>query len=415
MLKKVHPVLNFTLWVIRIMVGGLFIFSGLVKANDPKGLAYKMAEFFEAWAVKDNILPDLMHWLNDYVLEFAILMIVLEIIAGLAIILGYRFRLFSWFILLLTLFFTFLTAYVLFSGNIKACGCFGDCIPLTPTETFTKDIILLILIGILLLFRRKIKAVFSFRIGSLIMLLGLLISVYINFDVLKNLPYKDCLPYKIGNNISKEMERPANYQEAIIENKLVYKNLKTGKEKAFTDLNKAPWADTLNWKYIENIQTEISPAMNEPKILDFSISSVNGENITDRVLNYNQNLILLFVHNTGKAKMSKSESLRKVIAQANESNTPIVAVSPSSMAEIVTFKEKYDLDIEFHQIDGVVCKTAMRTNPGIILLNQGTIMGKWSYNNFKSLLPFLKQQDNIPLFPTSTTETTAQDSSLNNE
>ena len=107
MQKETNPILNIILWIIRIAVGGLFIFSGLVKANDPKGLAYKMGEFFEAWALKDNFLPDFMYWLNEFALPFAIIMIVLEIVAGLALILGYRFKFFSWLIFLLTAFFTF--------------------------------------------------------------------------------------------------------------------------------------------------------------------------------------------------------------------------------------------------------------------------------------------------------------------
>jgi uncharacterized membrane protein YphA (DoxX/SURF4 family) len=134
--------LQITLTVIRIFVGVLFIFSGLIKANDPWGLAYKMGEFFEIWATKENFLPALMHWMDGYKLLFSVLMITFEIIAGVALIIGYRFKLFAYLILLLTVFFTFLTAYALFSGHIKECGCFGDCIKLQANESFMKDLIL---------------------------------------------------------------------------------------------------------------------------------------------------------------------------------------------------------------------------------------------------------------------------------
>ena len=105
----------------RFIIGTLFIFSGLIKANDPLGLSYKMQEFFEVWD---------MHQFNDYTLTLSVIMIAFEIIAGVAVLLGWKMRIFSWLLLGLILFFTFLTAYALFSGKIRECGCFGDCIPL---------------------------------------------------------------------------------------------------------------------------------------------------------------------------------------------------------------------------------------------------------------------------------------------
>ena len=139
----------------RIIVGVLFIFSGLVKANDPLGLSYKMQEFFEIWN---------MHWLNDYTLAFSILMITFEIIAGVAVLVGYKMRLFSWLLLLLIIFFTFLTGYALFSGKVRECGCFGDCIPLTADQSFMKDLFLLVLIIPIFLYSNRIKPALSVRV-----------------------------------------------------------------------------------------------------------------------------------------------------------------------------------------------------------------------------------------------------------
>src|SRR5215467_3725298 len=135
------------LTITRIIVGLLFIFSGLIKANDPLGLSYKMQEFFEAW-----------NWyaFNNYTLALSLIMNVFEVLAGLAVIIGWRMQLFSWLLLLLIIFFAFLTGYALFSGKIKTCGCFGDCLPLTPAQSFTKDLVLFILILILFVNRRKI-------------------------------------------------------------------------------------------------------------------------------------------------------------------------------------------------------------------------------------------------------------------
>lgn len=132
--------------IASIIVGVLFIFSGLVKANDPLGLSYKMQEFFEVWE---------MHNLNQYTLAISITMIAFEIIAGVAVLLWWRMKLFGWLLLALIVFFTFLTGYALFSGKIRECGCFGDCIPLQAHHSFIKDIILLALIVLILPYRKN--------------------------------------------------------------------------------------------------------------------------------------------------------------------------------------------------------------------------------------------------------------------
>src|ERR1700722_3466388 len=136
----------------RIIVGVLFIFSGLIKANDPLGLSYKMEEFFDVWH---------FHLLDNYTLFFSIVMIVFEIVAGVAILLGWRMKLFSWLLLLLIFFFTFLTGYAYLSGKVRECGCFGNCIPLTAGESFTKDLVLLVLILFLFANKNIIKPVLA--------------------------------------------------------------------------------------------------------------------------------------------------------------------------------------------------------------------------------------------------------------
>src|SRR5690606_33047041 len=148
------------LGIARFIVGVLFIFSGLVKANDPLGLSYKMQEFFEVWN---------LHFLNDYTLAFSVIMIGFEIITGVAVLLGWRMRLFSWLLLLLIVFFTFLTGYALFSGKIRECGCFGDCIPLQAYQSFIKDLVLLALILFIFPFRNKTRPVIRPRNALLVL------------------------------------------------------------------------------------------------------------------------------------------------------------------------------------------------------------------------------------------------------
>ena len=113
--------------ILRWAVGLLFIFSGLIKANDPLGLSYKMQEFFDVWGIQ---------FLNDYTLALALVMNTLEIVTGIALLIQYPYKQTLWILLGLIIFFSFLTGYALYSGKIKTCGCFGDCIALTPKTSF---------------------------------------------------------------------------------------------------------------------------------------------------------------------------------------------------------------------------------------------------------------------------------------
>ncbi|HSU26990.1 MAG TPA: MauE/DoxX family redox-associated membrane protein, partial [Chitinophagaceae bacterium] len=208
----------------RILVGVLFIFSGLIKANDPLSLGYKMQEFFEIWNESlhkgsfflNQPLINLFDYLHAHSLTLSVLMIAFEIIAGAALLLGWRFRVFAWLMLLLILFFTFLTAYALLAKHpdgtpkFKNCGCFGDCLPISPKTSFLKDIVLTLLIGFLFRHRRKIKPLFSERTSVFSMLGVTAFSLLIQWYVLSYLPFMDCLPYKRGNNIAEKMKMPAN-------------------------------------------------------------------------------------------------------------------------------------------------------------------------------------------------------------
>ncbi|HZK64426.1 MAG TPA: MauE/DoxX family redox-associated membrane protein, partial [Puia sp.] len=177
-MKKI--LLNIT----RFLVGILFIFSGLIKANDPLGLSYKMQEFFDVWH-----LPSL----NQFSLVLAVVMIVFEIVAGVAVLLGWRMRLFAWLLLLLILFFSFLTGYAVLSGKIRECGCFGDCIPLEAMGSFIKDLILLLMILFLFAFRKEIKPLFPQNTSLLILAFSFILSFSIQWYALQYLPFIDCL------------------------------------------------------------------------------------------------------------------------------------------------------------------------------------------------------------------------------
>jgi uncharacterized membrane protein YphA (DoxX/SURF4 family) len=365
----------------RILVGCLFIFSGLVKAIDPLGLAYKMQEFFEVWAA-DGYFKNLMGWLHEYATGFSIFMIALEVVLGVALLIGWQKRLTTWLLLFLTLFFTFLTSYVLFSGKIRACGCFGDCIPLTPIQTFTKDIILTVLIIIILIGQKYIQPLFKKVLGSIIVLLSLIAVLWLQFYVLKHLPIKDCLPYKIGNNILELRKAP---KDATYDKFAYTYFYKKGNEEKDFDYGKQPdstWImDTTkqpNKKLLEKGNGKVA------LINDFSFTTENGNDTTEDILNKQGEYYLLFIKDIPKQQDREwVESFRKLYAlNAHAGFFTVFVVTSAPVKEV---RGLLNVDIPVFTCDGTAIKTAARANPTLFLMRGPVIQNKWSGADIKKI------------------------------
>ncbi|MDR6567818.1 DoxX protein [Chitinophaga ginsengisegetis] len=352
--------------LLRIIVGVLFIFSGLIKANDPLGLSYKMEEFFEVLHLT---------FLSPYSLAFSIIMNAFEIIAGVAVLIGYRMRIFSVLLLLLIIFFTFLTGYALFSGTIRECGCFGDCIKLTAVETFWKDVILLVMILVIFFYRNTIQPLF--KGAGAVFLLSVLFAFGIQRYTLKHLPLFDCLPYKVGNNIPEKMKLPPGATPDVYEMMFIYE--KNGEKKEFTADN-YPWSDS-TWKFVDRKDKLVKKGNAEPAIKDFILTDLDGVNQTEAILSESKPVYLFLVLNTQKAGSGWDEKIKALQQQWKNQQVVIYGVTASTKEEIAAFKQQHGLEFPFVQMDGVAIKTAGRSNPALILLNKGTIKGKWHYND----------------------------------
>ncbi|MFT4061795.1 MAG: DoxX family protein [Edaphocola sp.] len=384
----------YSLQTIRIIVGVLFIFSGLIKANDPSGLAYKMEEFFELWG---------MAWLAPCSLALSIAMIVFEIVAGVAVLLGYAFKQFAFLLLLLMLFFTFLTGYAIWYEHVNnrelKCGCFGDCIPLTAMQSFTKDLILLAMVILLVIGRKKILPLFPKLVNTSAMVIGLLASVSVQWYALGHLPFVDCLPFKVGNNIWAKMQPPPNSVPDQYEYTYTLKNLKTGttKEMGMDEYaNSNIWQDSLTWK-IEGDPKEklIKKGNNTPAIKEFNVATYEGEDYTEPLLKEPGYNFIFFVKDVGKASTRNLDRLRNLFAKCEKNNVGFYLVSASAEKEVKKFIADNKLNIYYFAIDGTVCKTAMRSNPGLMLIKAGTVKGKWSYNDYPRDFEFAGEQLNI--------------------
>jgi len=366
----------YALQAIRIIVGVLFIFSGLIKANDPSGLAYKMQEFFELWH---------MDALSGYAFAFSVSMIVFEIIAGVALLLGYAFRLFSVLLLLLMIFFTFLTGYAIWYEAVNQrelkCGCFGDCIPLTAMQSFIKDIILLVLVIILVIARKHIRPLFRRPVGTSVMILSLFCSLFIQWWALEHLPFVDCLPYKVGNNLWAKMQVPPGAKQDVYKTILVYEENGTRKE---IDQD-AYMADSTKWgiKVLDTKNTLVQKGNATPAITDFEVLDYDDNDYTESLLKEPGYNFLFFIKDTEKASLRNIEKIRKIAARAYQGQSVgFYVLSANSREHTDAFLRKNGINADAFKIDGTVCKTAMRSNPGLMLIKAGTVVGKWSYNDY---------------------------------
>ncbi len=376
--------MNKLISISRIIVGLLFIFSGLVKANDPLGLAYKMQEFFEVWA-QDGFLPGIMHGMNDYALAFSIVVIAFEIIAGVAVILGWRMKLFSWLLLLLIIFFTFLTGYAYLSGKFRSCGCFGDCIPITPKGSFIKDLVLLGLIGLIFLYREKIRPVLSNKLNIALLAVTAAFSFAGQWYVLKYLPVVDCLPYKAGKNISDQMKIPPGSIPDSTVITFVYE--KDSKQVEFdADHFPADFNDSA-YKFIKRYDKLVRKGNAEPPVKDFILKTLSGNDTTQALLSSKGHMVFAFVKDSTVFKTDYLKLRQQLSAQKN---IPLYIVTSRPEQITVMFKEnEIDAAKEILVCDFVAIKTASRAGLTFYLLKDGTIVNKWSYADFDKAFDFI--------------------------
>ncbi len=374
--------------LIRIITGVLFIFSGLVKANDPLGLSYKMQEFFEVWGV---------HGFNSWTLLMSVLMNAFEIIAGFALLLGWRIKLFSWLLLALIVFFTFLTGYTYITGTPKNCGCFGDCLPITSKVSFLKDVALTLLILFLVWKQKHIRPLFSEKITTIAMLGITIFSFLFQWYTLTYLPVIDCLPFKKGNSISEKMKMPANAVPDSTVITFIYK--KGGKEVEFTaDKFPADFSAT-TYEFVKRYDKVIRKGKNnEPPIKGFALSGDSNVDSTQFVL-AQPSAILLFIEKFSEAGTGWKNKFSDIYAAAKAKNIPsyIITAEPGNAHSAVNGTAFADAQV--FKCDFKAIETAARSNPCIYYLQKGIVMNKYSGKTMQRIKADIKRAPKMESIP----------------
>lgn len=346
----------------RIAVGCLFIFSGVIKLNDPVGTQIKMEEYFEVFGT---------HFMIPFTLYVAVFMCVAEVALGFALLFFYRMRYTATALLALIVFFTFLTFYSAFFNKVTDCGCFGDFIKLKPWTSFWKDIVLTILILPLFIYRNKLTAGFDNKKGDIIVGVGTLASLWFAIYCITHLSVWDFRAYKVGANI------PALMQPSCTP-KYSYVMIKEGKEYTFD-----AYPDT-TYQFKDMILTNPECM---PKITDYSLWNDEGDYTK---LSFEGKKLFIVILNTAKASDAHINEIKALVQNCANTDISPILVTSSDKASVEAFGDKYGLNIPYYFADGVVIKTMIRSNPGIMYLENGTVKGKWHHNDVPTIEEVLK-------------------------
>ncbi|MBC8052052.1 MAG: DoxX family protein [Sphingobacteriaceae bacterium] len=363
----------------RIFVGILFIISGFIKANDPLGFGYKLEEYFEVFH---------MTFLNDFAVALAIFLCALEIILGAALLLGTKAKQVTIGLLLLVIFFTFLTFYSAAFDVVRSCGCFGDAIPLTPWQSFTKDLVLLFFIIILYINKEKIRPLFkSGKAENTALWITSIIAFGFGIYTYNYLPVKDFLPYHVGANLPEYMKVPPGAAQDEYEITYILKHKKTGETKSMSDkeyLKTEIWKDS-NWEITGTPESKLVKKGYEPKIKDLKIMDSFGTDYTAEIIeNPYYNLVIVAYDLMGTNKNAIGDLNALAINGAENYNIRTVLLTSASPENVESFKNQNKLVMESFHADAVPLKSMVRANPGLLLLKDGEVINKWHYRNLPS-------------------------------
>lgn len=340
-IRNIYLISKYATNICRFLLAAMFIFSGFVKAVDPLGFFYKLGDYTQAFGMAD--------WMPSFLLMiFAIALSAIEFVVGAYLLFGIRRGIATYTALLLMVCMTPLTLYLAIANPVHDCGCFGDAWVLTNWQTFGKNVILLLMTILVFWRRRLIIPFFSRKSAWLVSMFTIIYVLSLSFYCLKNLPILDFRPYKVGTNILQAME--------------------------------------------------ISEDGTMPTINDFWITELEtGEDITYNVLENEGYTFLLVAHRIEQADDKHIDLINELYDYAADNDYGFYALTSSSEQEIEEWRDWTGADYPFGIVDDTELKTVIRSNPGLLLIKNGTIIGKWSNDNIPTEYHLTGRLEEIPM------------------
>ncbi len=356
----------------RLLLAVTFILSGFVKAVDPLGTQYKIADYLQAMHL-GTAVPDFL------TLAASVVLPAVEFGLGICLLFAIRRRLVSLFVLCLMGVLTLLTLWIAVANPVSDCGCFGDAVTLTNEQTLAKNVVLLICAALVrrwpLEQMRFVSKSSQWIVTNYSMLFIFAVSAWSLYD----LPQFDFRPYHVGANILKGMEIPEGAEQPTFET--TYLMEKDGKQQTF-DLDHYPDS---TWTLVEAKTRQLTEGY-VPPIHDFCISDrTTGEDLTQQLLEQKGYLFLLVTPHLEDADDSQFDRINELYEYACDHGYRFYGLTASDDKAIARWRDMTGAEYAFFQADETVLKTVIRSNPGLLLLKDGTILRKWSHNRLPQL------------------------------
>lgn len=350
----------------RILVGLEFVFSGFVKVVDPYGTGLKLQEYFEVFAGDVPAFAPLFTSMAHNALGLSLAFCVLELVLGVALLFKFRMKLTACLVMLLMLFFTFLTFYSAFFNKVTDCGCFGDFLKLKPWDSFLKDVISMFFIILIFIYRKRFG---KSELGTPMVLIATIFALGIGVYAIRYLPLLDFLPYAAGKSIPKQMERP----DVKPDLQYIFMDKRENKEIE----SKEYLADTNRYKYVSSVV--LNEDLLKAKITDYSIADTAGNDFTQQTFE-GKVLLIVLKKKDGLEELDFSP-INKLASKVSKRKVRPMILTSISTEEYKAFAKEKAISTEYFTCDEKVLKTMARNNPCFVLLNDGVVVKKWSYNN----------------------------------
>jgi uncharacterized membrane protein YphA (DoxX/SURF4 family) len=351
----------------RITAGMVFIFSGFVKGVDPLGTTYKLVDYFSAFHVD---------FLSPFAFTLSIVLNMSEFVLGIALVLGLFTNFFTRMALVYMAFFTPLTFALAIYNPVTDCGCFGDAIVMTNWETFYKNIIITAIVLLLFSKRMEISDATNIRRQWTWVFVSIFAFLLLSIHSYRHLPIIDFRPYKVGTYIPEAMKIPEGAPRDSFETVHTYE--KNGVLSEFST-ETIPWQDT-TWHWVATDSRLIRQGYHPP-IHDFAFINTDGEDVTQAMLQDTSFVFLAISHDLDRASDKGLKMLRDIYdgCRQNQFNFYFATASPSE--RVTAYLDSLSLPFNPYAADDIMLKTVVRSNPGLVLLRNGTIIGKWHYND----------------------------------
>ena len=372
--------MKYLLWTARILFGLVFIFSGFVKVIDPLGSAYKFQDYFLAFETP---------WLFPTALPLSILMSSLELVIGVAVLMGLKMRYSAWGALLFMGFFTPLTLYIALTDPVPDCGCFGDAIIISNWDTFYKNVFILAAAILVFVYRKKIRPLWSETKDWYLVGATSLMVVGLSFYCLAYLPIIDFRPWKVGNDIREQLTPT----EEVADTFLIFENQETGETSEYP-VNDYPWDDpewSALWTYKDQ-RREVTQPFIEAPITNFYIEDEFGFDLTEPILYEEDYQFMVVAYNleTTRAK-TFVRKINPLALEAENHGYPFFVLTGASFENIDAFRHEYQTPYPFYQSDAIALKTIIRSNPGLLLLKDGVVIAKWPHRRIPTFNQISKE------------------------